>query len=83
MAGRLDREATLRLCRCLVGAQRGLTHKALDQARMSLKNDRQFDQFERSLRGEERRLREETLANLINLGIADPTVGPDDLRHMR
>jgi len=81
--GRLDRESTLRLFRCLVGSHRGLSHKAIDQARMALKNDRQFQQFERSLRGEERRLREELLSNLQNLGIADPSVSDDDLRHMR
>ncbi len=50
---------------------------------MSLRNDRQFDQFERSIRGAERRQREELLANLVGLGLADPSVGPDDLRHMR
>ncbi len=83
MAARLDRDATLRLFRCLVGSQRALAHQALDQARMSLRNDRQFDQFERSIRGAERRQREELLANLVGLGLADPSVGPDDLRHMR
>lgn len=50
---------------------------------MSLRNDRQFDQFERSIRGAERRIREEILANLKSLGIADPSVEPEDLRHMR
>jgi hypothetical protein len=79
----LDREQTLRLFRCLVGSQRGLTHTALDQARMALRNDRQFQQFERSLRGEERRLREELLMNLRNLGIADPSVTAEELRHLR
>jgi hypothetical protein len=83
MGARLDREETLRLFRCVVGSQRGLSHVALDQARMSLRNDRQFEQFERSLRGQERRVREELLGNLKNLGIADPSVGSDDLRHMR
>lgn len=80
---RLDREETLKLFRCLVGSQRSLTHQALDQARMSVRNDRQYDQFERSLRGAERRLREELLLNLKNLGVADPSVESEDLRHMR
>lgn len=80
---RLDREETLRLFRCLVGSHRALSHQALDQARMALRNDRQFDQFERSLRGGERRLREELLLNLKNLGIAESSVTEEDLRHMR
>lgn len=83
MPARLDREATLRLFRCVVGGQRSLSHQSLDQARMSLRNDRQFDQFERSIRGAERRIREEILANLKSLGIADPSIEPEDLRHMR
>ncbi len=83
MPERLDREATLRLFRCVVGGQRSLSHQALDQARMSLRNDRQFEQFERSIRGAERRIREEMLANLKSLGLCDPTVSDDDLRHMR
>ena len=80
---RLDREETLRLFRCLVGSNRALAHVALDQARMSLRNDRQFQQFERSMRGEERVQREELLTNLKNLGIADPSVLAEELRHMR
>ena len=80
--GRLDRESSLRLFRCLIGSHRGLSHKAIDQARMALKNDRQFSQFQRSLRGEERRSREELLSNLKNLGIVDLTVCDEDLRHM-
>ena len=83
MAARLDREETLRLFRCVVGSHRGLANTAMDQGRMSLKNDRQFQQFERSLRGEERRLREELLMNLRALGLADPSVSSEDLRHMR
>ena len=83
MEKRLDRESTLRLFRCLIGNHRGLSHQAIDQARMSFKNDRQFNQFERSLRGAERGLREELLKNLKNLGIADTSVTQDDLRHMR
>lgn len=83
MEKRLDRESTLRLFRCMIGNHRGLSHTAIDQARMSFKNDRQFDQFERSLRSKERSLREELLKNLQNLGIADSSVTKEDLRHMR
>jgi hypothetical protein len=79
----LDREATLKLFRCVIGNHRGLSHAALDLARVALKNDRQLQQFERTIRGAERGLREELLANLRNLGIADPSVGADELRHMR
>lgn len=82
-AARLDREGTLRLFRCVVGNHRAISHQALDQARMSLRNDRQFEQFERSLRGSSRKLLEELLTNLKVLGIADPSVTADDLRHMR
>lgn len=80
---KLDREETLRLFRCVIGCNRDLSHVALDQARMSIRNDRQFWQFERSLRGAERSRREELLSNLVSLGIADRSVTEDDLRHMR
>ncbi len=78
-----DRNETLTIFRAFVHGQRLITHAALDIARAALRNDRQFAQFERSMRGKEREVREYILANLQQLGLADKNVSGDDLRHMR
>jgi hypothetical protein len=80
---RLDRNESMTLMRILVKAQRETSHEAIDLARLSLKNDRQFEAFQKVLRGIEKRQREEALSVAQSLGIIDFSVTADDLRTMR
>jgi len=80
---RLDRNDSLALMRILVHVERQVTSEALRLARVSIRNDRQYEGVQRSLRAKSTESRDLCLKAAQDLGFVDQSLTPDDLRHMR
>lgn len=80
---RLDRNDSLALMRILTHVERQVTSEALHLARISIRNDRQFDEVQKSLRAKATESKELCLRSCQDLGFVDKSITVDDLRHMR
>ncbi len=80
---RLDRNDSLALMRILTAVVRSTSTTAIRLARVSLRNDRQFDEFQRTLRKEEADAKATCLKACKDFGFVDGAVDMEDLKHMR
>ncbi len=71
------------LLRMLVGTQRQTSRAAIELAKVSLKNDRQFNAFVRKLREAENQAALTCLRAAQEFGYVSKEVGPEELRFMR
>ncbi len=80
---RLNRNDSLALLRILVNVDRSVGNKSVEMARMALKNDRQFEEFQRQVKTEQARAKTLCLKACQDLGFVDKTVTEEDLKYMR
>jgi hypothetical protein len=80
---RLDRNDSLALMRILAHVERQVTSEALRLARISLRNDNQFKEVQRSLRAKATESKNLCLKACQDLGFVDRSVTDEDLRSMR
>ena len=83
---RLDRNDSLALLRLLVHVERQVTSHALSVTRMALpptKNDRQFDEAQKSIRAQATEALNLCLHACQTQGFVDQSLTKDDLRHLR
>lgn len=80
---RLDRNDSLALLRILISVERQVSSEALRMAKVAIRNDRQFDEVQKSIRFKGREARELCLKSAQDLGFIDQSITPEDLRHMR
>ncbi len=80
---RLDRNDSLALMRILVHVERQVTSEALRLARASIRNDRQYDEIQKSLRGRATEAKNLCLKACQDLGFVDNSLNAEDVRHMR
>lgn len=80
---RLDRNDSLALMRILIHVERQVSSEALSMARAAIRNDRQHDEIQKSIRFKGREARDQCLKNAQDLGFVDLSITTDDLRHMR
>lgn len=80
---RLDRNDSLALMRIMAHVERQVTSEALRLARISLRNDRQFEEVQRALRAKSTESKNLCLKACQDLGFVDRSLTVEDLRHMR
>ncbi len=80
---KLDPGQTLALARLFVRSQNLLKGKAIDEARLALPSDRQFEQFKKTMKDHESGLRRVFMNALVTAGLIEAPVSIEDLSRMK
>lgn len=80
---KLTADQTLTLLRLFVRSNNLLKGQALDLARVAFAQERQYDQFKKTLKDKESGLRKAFVDALVSAGLTDDPVALEELARMR
>lgn len=80
---RLNREESIEVLTLMIRANRRVASKALGMSRVALKNDKQYDALQLEIRMAETDTRQAAFETLKKVGILDPSLSWEEVRHMR